>query len=1082
MSAFRWLQSRKHICLIVVLCQFLLAAVVDLRAQDLSWVNGAIERSKNAQRETLPAWQYDPRVALSNSDASLNALAVVNPDRLFAVGDRGLILSSTDGGRSWQAQNSLTSLNLYGVAFFDEQRGIAVGGTVQPLSQSSLGIVLVTIDGGKSWQSITSSLKASLPRLTGVSLVQRTVRVWGDYSSAHGSGIFESHDQGRSWQPVAAPLNHLQAVATQQHGMTLGLDRAGRLAQIPQQANRELIQLAPPTAPIQALIHTGSQWVAVGDCGTVRSSLDGEVWMDHPMPLPAPAQAVCDFRCATASDQNIWIAGTPGSILLNSPDAGRSWRVVPVDQSWSISAIQFVDRNRGWFVTVGGSIWATRDGGATWFSQRVPVKRLGLQAVAASANNISWPALAHSAWQAKQATDLITAFRENPEDVVDFLPDAPATLSTLGTQVGLVAGWHPAHWPVVGKQVQLPSMSISSGPQEPNFAHYLAMRLRAGRPTVLLIDDLDGAAANHESLAESVAQAMHLAEHDQPAVNWLKNDLHLAPWKPTKLMNVTVANGANFTISSEELLRDSGLAMQDVLAPVFGKQSLTTPNSCLHCLQLSSGNSASRQNLFANQERSPESTRIAELSKIGNLQLVMGRAHRDKAWQALAPNSLNVDEELNVWTRKLDAVIQQTPKHECGTALLLLADRCLTANQWERWSVAVDRVSNQPAHCDSTRYGSLLTLRMAACEEFLAWQSQSSGSGNGESPAASESSELAQARATKRLRNPQESDPFESLSGVTRAVAIGTNQPAVQTASAEVAVAALSPVDAMRTSALKRVVGEFNRLSDTDRALVARPDIQLAHYARRRALAEMTGEPMPDAGLLQAMTAQSWLAGWPQVASQEFVMAGGRSERTAWSAHASRAQEAPTLNGLADDACWQAIASIELSNPFAPAAVPALGDRSASQAKFAYDDEFLYVVVTCPNVQGATATSTNAKGPRRYDMNLDGTDRIVLNLDTDRDYSSSCELAVNRAGHTYDRCCQYSQWNPIWKVAVHESDTSWSAEFAIRLSDLTTRRPIAGSAWSISAFRFVPNWGVQSWSQLRSSTPRPQGNGLLVFD
>ena len=149
------------------------------------------------------------------------------------------------------------------MAFFDEQQhGVAVGGTIQPLSRSSLGIVLVTSDGGKSWQAIPS--KAALPRLNGIALDQRTLRVWGDYSSTHGSGVFESHDQGYSWQPIPAPLGHMQAVAGVRHGITLGIDHAGRLAQIPHNPNRAFVQIASPTQPIQSLIHTGTPVAGYG--------------------------------------------------------------------------------------------------------------------------------------------------------------------------------------------------------------------------------------------------------------------------------------------------------------------------------------------------------------------------------------------------------------------------------------------------------------------------------------------------------------------------------------------------------------------------------------------------------------------------------------------------------------------------------------------------------------------------------------------------------------------------------------------------------------------------------------------------
>lgn len=1091
-----------HACTTWLLCSACMVA----SAQDLSWVNGAMERSKTAQRESLPAWQFDPRVAASNIDASLNALMVVNPDRLFAVGDRGLILASIDGGRTWQAQNSLTSLNLYGVAFFNEQQGVAVGGTVQPLSQTSVGIVLVTADGGKSWQAVTSSGKAALPRLTGVSIDQRSIRVWGDYSSAHGCGIFESQDQGRTWQPVSAPLGHIQAVARQPYGMILGLDHAGRLAQIPHNPNRNFKQLAEPTTPLQSLIHTQTQWLAVGDNATITSSRDGVNWEDHALPLTDAARDVCSFRCATAFDQSIWVAGTPGSFLLHSLDAGQSWRVVPIDQAWSISAIQFVDRHRGWLVTVAGSIWATRDGGATWFAQRVPVKRLGLQAIAASASNISWPALANATWQARQATDLIAVYRENMEDTVDVGPDAPAILTTLGGQLGLTGTWHPSQWPVSGAHVQLPATSHDD---HAKLVNHLAMQLRAGRPSVVLIDDLSGTVASDDRFTEAVTQAVWLAENEHPQWAWLKSELNLAPWKPTKLLSVSTVDRADFTISSEELLRDSGLAMQDVLAPIFGKQSLSFPNSCLQCLQLSTGNSASRQNIFASQDRLPETTRAAELAKIGNLQLVMGRAHRDKAWQALAPTPLNLDDEINVWTKKLDVVIQQTPKHECGAALLQLAERCLAANQWDRWSAAIDRVSAHTPMSDCSRYGSLLTMRMMASEELLAWQAHSSAPAEAEGDEGSVGpARLAGASKGKRLGSPQESDPFDSPTSANTTIATNTlvsnsitvqpavnvqpaNQPAVapdqriaaqptiQTVSAEVA---MSPQDAARISALKRAINEFNRISESDRALVARPDMQLAHFARRRALSELIGEPTPDTGSLQGLTTKSWLAGWPQVAAQEFIMAGGRAERPAWTARAARAQAAPALDGIADDACWLAGSTIELAHPFLPPVVSANGNKLTTQARFAYDEEFLYVFVSCPQVDGSARTADNTKVPRRYDMNLDGTDHFVLQVDTDRDYASSSELAINRSGHTYDRCCQYSQWNPRWYVATHESGSTWSAEFAIRLSDLTTRRPVVGSAWAFSAFRYVPNWGVQSWSQLRSTSPKHQGNGLLVFE
>lgn len=128
---------------------------------------------------------------------------------------------------------------------------------------------------------------------------------------------------------------------------------------------------------------------------------------------------------------------------------------------------------------------------------------------------------------------------------------------------------------------------------------------------------------------------------------------------------------------------------------------------------------------------------------------------------ALGPTPLNLDDEINVWTKKLDVVIQQTPKHECGAALLQLAERCLTANQWDRWSVAIDGVSAHTPMSDCSRYGSLLTMRTCwPAKSFwpgrltlrLDWKLMVTKDRRDQ--------RLAGASKGKRLGSPQESDPF----------------------------------------------------------------------------------------------------------------------------------------------------------------------------------------------------------------------------------------------------------------------------------------------------------------------------------
>ena len=62
----------------------------------------------------------------------------------FAVGWYGTILKSTDGGETWESQESDTWYHLFGVHFVTTLSGWAVG---------ELGTILTTVNGGAEWRT-----------------------------------------------------------------------------------------------------------------------------------------------------------------------------------------------------------------------------------------------------------------------------------------------------------------------------------------------------------------------------------------------------------------------------------------------------------------------------------------------------------------------------------------------------------------------------------------------------------------------------------------------------------------------------------------------------------------------------------------------------------------------------------------------------------------------------------------------------------------------------------------------------------------------------------------------------------------
>jgi photosystem II stability/assembly factor-like uncharacterized protein len=136
-------------------------------------------------------------------------------DAMWVVGHDSIILKSSDGGESWAIQQFLPDLErpLMDVFFFDENQGIAIG---------AYGVFFRTMDGGVNWereyhptflhpddQAYVEELKAEdeefyqeemasiLPHLNRVNADGNRLLVAGE------SGLVAySEDQGNSWQRV----------------------------------------------------------------------------------------------------------------------------------------------------------------------------------------------------------------------------------------------------------------------------------------------------------------------------------------------------------------------------------------------------------------------------------------------------------------------------------------------------------------------------------------------------------------------------------------------------------------------------------------------------------------------------------------------------------------------------------------------------------------------------------------------------------------------------------------------------------------------------------------------------------------
>ena len=135
------------------------------------------------------------------NDARLTDICFVDERYGWAVGDRGVVWHTEDGGRQWQRQRSGINCELQSICFINRQIGWAAGGFAQPYSHTGGGVLLSTSDGGQTW---TGNPRLLLPALKRIVFVD-ALHGWaiGFPSAMYPSGVFTTNDGGRSWRPLA---------------------------------------------------------------------------------------------------------------------------------------------------------------------------------------------------------------------------------------------------------------------------------------------------------------------------------------------------------------------------------------------------------------------------------------------------------------------------------------------------------------------------------------------------------------------------------------------------------------------------------------------------------------------------------------------------------------------------------------------------------------------------------------------------------------------------------------------------------------------------------------------------------------
>ena len=147
--------------------------------------------------------------AFSFVDESHGWLAIVKEDfaEHYGVGISSVIITTDDGGRSWNLQASFEDeIQINDIRFLNEREGLAVGykGLDNRPDRCEL-FVLSTSDGGKDWNNISGPANAALKNQWGVANDRADYIQWTTSSVlllTEAARVLKTTDGGKTWNTV----------------------------------------------------------------------------------------------------------------------------------------------------------------------------------------------------------------------------------------------------------------------------------------------------------------------------------------------------------------------------------------------------------------------------------------------------------------------------------------------------------------------------------------------------------------------------------------------------------------------------------------------------------------------------------------------------------------------------------------------------------------------------------------------------------------------------------------------------------------------------------------------------------------
>jgi photosystem II stability/assembly factor-like uncharacterized protein len=271
------------------------------------------------------SWSKQPTGSL----AWLHSVFFLDQNRGWAVGSKGAMLTTVDGGKTWQRRTDIPGDVIRDIYFSDAQNGwLVVERNIYELEgkDEPRTYLMQTADGGSTWKRID---------IKGVAvdvLLVRAVFSPGGHGWAFGEEgtIYRTVDAGINWTRLSSPTRRL----------LLG----------------------------GAFIDDQVGWLVGAGATIIQTADGGETWSRAS--FPQASETPVRFSATSFVNNRLgWAVGSGGTVY-RTINGGRSWQQQNSGVAVDLLDVKFLDAVEGWAVGNEGTIIYTNDGGLHWTTER----------------------------------------------------------------------------------------------------------------------------------------------------------------------------------------------------------------------------------------------------------------------------------------------------------------------------------------------------------------------------------------------------------------------------------------------------------------------------------------------------------------------------------------------------------------------------------------------------------------------------------------------------------------------------------------------------------------------------------------